>query len=230
MDEKYIWPLVGVALGWLLSLVATSLKDRAEKKRAIGCLIAKLLVVHEQLQVLIAVSENFKDHVDGWEEYERMRKGVADRHFLEPASHLDSLRTAIDEIAGLYPIEALSLHGLIDILLKNKTASLVAMSQSKDLYVRGISVYEVALEASKSQIDKAIRRFARRHGWTTYLKLQLKYRESALNRKRAHGFLSRFSADSFSELNQFLSKAEAPNPSIERTSPGKPGDASDVKR
>lgn len=168
MDEKYVWPLVGVALGWALSFFSSLLKDRAERRQKLGVLVSKLLHVHSQVLTLQHVTETFKDHFENWEEYEPMRKRLTQRHFLEPESHVESLRSAIDEVSGLYPVEARSLHNLVDMLLKNKGASLLASSKSRDLYIRMLSMYEVGLQGAEKMILKSIRRFALRHGVFTY--------------------------------------------------------------
>ncbi len=217
MDEKYLWPLVGVSLGWLLSAFSAAIKDRAEERRKLGRLVTKLLLINDQIDTLIAVTEKFKDHVDGWETYERMRKSVTERHFLEPASYVESLRESIDELAGTLPVEAVSLHGFVDMLLKNKQASLKALSKSHDLYVRGISVYEAGMQLMQRDLDKRIRRLALRHGLETYARVLLADRRKGRNQKSSSSFVDKFTVDSFAELNRMTSAAEAPNPSIETT-------------
>lgn len=220
MDEKYIWPLLGVALGWLLSALSTAMKDRAEERRKLGRLISKLLLINDQIGTLITVTEKFKDHVDGWESYEQMRKSVTERHFLEPASHVDSLRESIDELAGTLPVEAVSLHGFVDMLLKNKVASLKALSKNHDLYVRGISVYEAGMQLLQRDLDKWIRRLALRHGLETYARVRVASRRKGKNRVLSSTFVDKFTEDSFAELNRITSGAEVPTPSVERTATG----------
>ena len=168
MDEKYVWPLVGVALGWALSLFSTVLKDRAERRQKIGVLVSKLLHIHSQLLTLQQVTEIFKDNAETWEEYEPVRKRLTQRHFLEPESHVESLRDTIDEVSGLYPVEARSLHNLVDMLLKNKSTSLQASSKGTDLYIRMLSMYEVSLHGAEKILRESVRRYARRHGVLTY--------------------------------------------------------------
>jgi hypothetical protein len=168
VDEKYVWPLVGVALGWALSLFSTVLKDRAERRQKIGVLVSKLLHIHSQLLTLQQVTEIFKDNAETWEEYEPVRKRLTQRHFLEPESHVESLRDTIDEVSGLYPVEARSLHNLVDMLLKNKSTSLQASSKGTDLYIRMLSMYEVSLHGAEKILRESVRRYARRHGVLTY--------------------------------------------------------------
>lgn len=222
MDEKYLWPLVGVALGWLLSVVSTAVKDRADQRRKLGRLVSKLLVIHDQIDTLIVVTEKIKDHVYGWENYEHMRKGINERHFLEPASHVDSLREAVDELSETLPVEAVSLHGFIDMLLKNKKASLKAVSKNHDLYVRGISVYEAGMQLMQRDLSKRIHRLALRHGLGTYVSVLLSERRKARNRQRTSEFGDKFTEDSFSELNRLAASVETPNPSLKGSTNGGP--------
>ena len=214
MDEKYIWPLVGVVLGWMLSLFASSLKERAENRRSIGRLVSKLLLIHEQVCWLKAMTEHFKDFSDSWQSYERMRKDICDRHFLEPKSHIDSLRLAIDEVSGLYPVEALSLQGLLDQLLKHKSMSLSASATSKDLYVRFLSVYEVGIDFAEDDLRKRLQRLALRHGPLTYVRVRKQISRRATMPKSVQEFVNRFTADSFAEIERLTKDAKTSNPSV----------------
>jgi hypothetical protein len=144
------------------------LKDRAERRQKIGVLVSKLLHIHSQLLTLQQVTEIFKDNAETWEEYEPVRKRLTQRHFLEPESHVESLRDTIDEVSGLYPVEARSLHNLVDMLLKNKSTSLQASSKGTDLYIRMLSMYEVSLHGAEKILRESVRRYARRHGVLTY--------------------------------------------------------------
>lgn len=214
MNEQYVWPLVGVALGWALSLFSNALQNIAERRYKVGTLVAKLLHVHSQVLMLQHVAEIFKDNAENWEEYEPMRKRVTQRHFLEPASHVESLRDAIDEISGFYPVEARTLHNLVDMLLKSKNASLVASSKSKDLYIRMLSMYEVGLHGSEKMLRKCIRRFAYRHGVLTYVSVlwELRRRRDTAYKKNIE-FAEKFSTETweaFRRLQRGSSDQQSP--------------------
>jgi len=227
MDEKYLWPLVGVALGWALSFFTSVLKDRAERKQKLGLLVSKLLHVHAQVLMLQHVSENFKDNMESWEEYEPMRKRTTQRHFLEPESHVASLREAIDDVSGLYPVEARSLHNLIDMLLKNKSASFTAASKSREIYIRMLSIYEVGIDGAEKTLRSYVRRFARRHGLWTFVSVhrELQLRKSSQHDKNVK-FVEKFSAEMFESIREMQrvqptaqSSASAPVPSEATANP-----------
>lgn len=214
MDEKYVWPLVGVALGWALSLFSTVLKDRAERRHKIGVLVSKLLHIHSQLLTLQQVTETFKENAENWEEYEPQRKRLTQRHFLEPESHVESLRDTIDEVSGLYPVEARLLHNLVDMLLKNKSASLQASSKSRDLYIRMLSVYEVGLYGAEKMLQDSVRRYARRHGVFTYgaVLLELRRRKSATYKNNVE-FVEKFSAEMWGAIRSLKRAPSSAQPS-----------------
>jgi hypothetical protein len=202
VDEKYVWPLVGVVLGWFLSFFASRLNEREDNRRRLGRLLTKLLVVYGQVGAIKRVSEHFKDFAESWEDYERMRKGISERHFLEPASHMESLGEAIDEVSGMYPIEALALQGLIDVLQKNKTVSLSESSKSREIYVRFLSVYEVGLDACEAKLKEHIKRFAFRHGLVTYLRIWRKLSRKGQFSAANEAFAKKLMEETLAEIKQ----------------------------
>jgi hypothetical protein len=213
MDEKYVWPLVGVALGWALSLFSSLLKDRAERRQKLGVLVSKLLHVHTQILTLQQVTEIFKDHAKDWQEYEPMRKRLTQRHFLEPESHVASLRDAIDGVSGFYPVEARSLHNLVDMLLKNKNTSLAAASTSKDLYIRMLSMYEFGLCGAEKMLQTSLRRYARRHSFYTYVNLLWElHRSKSVKYKNNVKYVEKFSTEAWDIFKKLQTESSGPLP------------------
>lgn len=197
-----------------LSLFSTVLKDRAEKQQKIGLLVSKLLHVHSHILTLQKVAEVFKDNSKNWEEYEPMRHRFTQRHFLKSESHVDSLQEAIDGISGIYPVEARSLHNLIDMLLKGKNTSLsaTASTRGRDLYIRMLSMYEVGLIESEKMLRTYILRYARRHGIYTYasVRWELRNRSNSLHKKNIE-FVERFSAESWAAIRELQRKSPTPH-------------------
>lgn len=202
MDEKYLWPLVGVVLGWLLTFLATNLKDRDARRGRIGRLLSKLILIHDQLRVLMAVTEDFKNHADDWTHYERYRKGISTRHFLEPPDQVDGLREAIDEVSGDYPLHAIKFQGLVDALLKSKKASLQESAKSKELYVKVISMHEVTLDLCDEQLAKQILQLAWMHGPVTYARVKIMLGKSRKLESRNQAFLAKFSEETFGAIKK----------------------------
>lgn len=82
MSEQYIWPLIGVLLGWMLTLLTTGLRDRSERRKAMGYLLAKLIRVIQQIQIIIPATDNMKDLADDWKGFEAIRKREGDTNSL----------------------------------------------------------------------------------------------------------------------------------------------------
>lgn len=184
MEDKYFWPLVGVILGWLLTFLSSNLKDRAENRQRLGRLLANLVTLHRQLIAQIAAADSIKGVSGGWEGYEKLRAYVVGRHLLEPDSFEQSLNESIKEIAGSYPMQALSLSGTLGILRKNKNASLTSSSKKAETYVKLLSVYEVGLDLCEASLRKDIRWFALRHGVVTFFRINF---DMAQRKKRGKG-------------------------------------------
>ncbi|MFM0182678.1 hypothetical protein PQR52_29685 [Paraburkholderia aspalathi] len=212
-SEKYWWPLVGVALGWLLTSFSSSLKERGERRYRTGELLYKLMHIENQLNVMIWTVDAYWEHAKDCIEYENYRKGISDRHFLEPVSQLDDLAKSIDSVSGPYPLDALKLHSLINILRKCKMANFQESSKNLEIYVRLISAHDVALEQTRKQISINISRLARRHGILTFIKIKIHAFKIGKHKKKNENFLRRFSGEILGAVkkgeNQNLS-SEAP--------------------
>lgn len=181
MNEQYIWPLVGVFLGWFLTTISSTYKDRNLKRRLIGNLLAKLIRIERQVEIIIASTEYIKDFAGSWEKYEPTRRGVLDRHFLTPESVYNDSKAAIDAIAPIYPLQAINLEDIFNALLKLKSASLYAILKAdEESYLKTLSLHEVGLELNKQALTKAISILALKHGITTYFRLKI----SAAKRKK----------------------------------------------
>ena len=172
-------------MGWVLSLVGASYKSRKERKGLIGNLLTKLIRVERQIQILLFSTEQIKDLADSWEKYEPLRQSISNRHFLEPACVRDDLKSAIDDLAPQYPIQALELEDLYHTLLKNKSANLTASSVSLKAYVQMLSVYEVGMEFVLKGLVKSINKLALRHSMATYIQVLYARHRRFQNRKKS---------------------------------------------
>lgn len=132
MEEKYFWPLVGVALGWFLTFVTANLKERSERLRRIGILLSLLIVIRNEVRLLIKVSDKFFEHIGELEQFEFHRKRASNHHLLEPASQLESFNKAISDFSGDHPLHSLRLNGLINSLLKVKAASFTEAAKKRN--------------------------------------------------------------------------------------------------
>jgi hypothetical protein len=72
--------------------------------------MALLLRIHSQVRILQRSAEKFKGMTKSWKDYERIRKHLTDKHFLDSESDIERLRNAIEDISGHYPILAVKLR------------------------------------------------------------------------------------------------------------------------
>lgn len=202
MDEKYLWPLIGVVLGWLLTQFATSMKDREAKKRRVGRLLSKLILTHGDLRTIISVTEEYKNHADDWVAYERYRKGICERHFLEPLQKVEGLQKAIDEASSDFPLRAIQLQATLDALQKSKKTSLAESSKNKELYIKLVSLHEVGLKLCEDTLIKQIRALALIHGIGTYLRIRHMQYKSGKLQSQNQSFLTEISNETFGEMKK----------------------------
>lgn len=207
MEEKYIWPLVGVFLGWIFTTLSTNFKNRFEKKKLVGNLLTKLIRVERQLGILISATDKMKDYTENWHDYEPIRQGVVERHFLEPDAVRADLKQAIDDVAPLYPILAIDLENMYELLLKNKKASLLASSSNEKAYIRMLSIYEVGLDFCKINLSKTIYSIALKHGLITYLNLKYVNFVRNRNNKNSTEFANNISSEIMQELKSNINKS-----------------------
>lgn len=196
MDEKYLWPLVGVILGWLLTFLAANLKDRQARRGRIGRLLTKFIIVQGQLSTLMSTTEAYKDQAADLPAYERYRKGISDRHFLEVPDVVDGLRKAIDEVSSDYPLHAIKFQALLDSLVKIKNASMQESAKSAEIYIRVVSMHEVGLDTCAVQLAEQISRLAWMHGVITYILVKVENHQV----KRRGAFKQDFFAETMSQI------------------------------
>ena len=80
---------------------------------------------------------------------------VSNRHCLEPKEEIDNLAQAIDDISGIYPIDSRKMYSLMELLKKNKNASMKSTLQvSEDAYITMLSAYEVGLDACETELEE----------------------------------------------------------------------------
>lgn len=174
MIEQYMWPLAGVFLGWFLTTISTTHKDRNHKKRLVGNLLAKLIRIERQIEIILASTEYIKDFAGSWEKYEPIRRGVFDRHYMAPESVINDLKAAIDAIAPVYPLLAINLEDIFHALLKLKRVTFSeTLKADNNSYIKSLSLLEVGLELNKRDLSNTINSLALKHSITTYCKIKL---------------------------------------------------------
>ncbi len=175
MNEKYIWPLVGVLLGWLLTTVTAGFRERNNRIQLIGNLLTKLIRVDQQLTIIIESAEKIKDISGGWENYEPRRKRTMDKHFMEPEVVINDLKSAIDEISPIYPLLAIEIEEIFHSLLQIKNITLCSVSETnEDAYIKMLSLHETLMAFTSTQLSNIVNKLALKHGISTFFKIKIK--------------------------------------------------------
>lgn len=146
------------------------------------------------MPTLRAASDTFKEHVESWGEYERSRKYISDKHFLEPLVDIEKLHLAVDEISGSHPVESIDSRQMIDQLSKAKSASFAISSKNnREVYVRLLSPHEVLLDMTAQALEKATKQLARNHSVVCYIKVVHKLRKGDWWLSANENFMNKFS-------------------------------------
>jgi hypothetical protein len=195
VKDEFFWALAGIVLGWALTTISSFLDARRFKRQAIGQLLTKLIRVHRQIGTMRQACEHMHDHAGDCEGYERIRRGIVDRHFMEPQSVREDLKTAIDAIAGLRPLLAIELENTYEMLLRNKSADLTVSSKSPELYARMLTTYEVALDVVDKQLAANLRSLASSHGIATRLRYELSQYRRRKSKARNQAFANKWAGE-----------------------------------
>ena len=200
MDEKYLWPLVGVALGSLLTFVTARLKDNEARRGRIGRLLMNMLNVRTELAVVLSLTSDFQEEfLKDVHSYERLRKRVTQR-LLQSESTLANFRSAIDELSSDYPLESVRFQGSVDMLLKLRAATFETSANIPEVYIHALAAHEVVLEVTYEQLEKQIKKLAWMHGRGTFVRVWLDMRGRKKRQKR--GATSTLMRDAFAEIDR----------------------------
>jgi hypothetical protein len=194
-SQEYVWPLAGVLLGWLLSAISGGWKSRVERKKLVGRVLSKLLVVSGDVRALKSAADGFKDLSDGPVQYEVFRRRIYTHHFLEPAEKSKDLLVLASNLSDYYPFEAMQLQAVLHILMKQKAASLESTSKDKEAYIRLLSMHEVGTDACDRELTRIISYLALKHGVFTRIKLWLDRRKRSAFSAKNSQFLGGFAKE-----------------------------------
>jgi hypothetical protein len=193
--------IVAILAGFF-AWVGFSWKARLDNKQRLGRLLTKLLLLHSNVQVLLAASELFKSNAKDWKEYEYFRKYISNSKFLEGPVDEQSLYEIVNDVAASDPVLAVKLSSLVEILAGAKKASLSESSKSAELYMSLLSVHEVGIENSSQELRKICFKVALRYSLLTAIKVFFYFRKGQKGRSRNEDFFAKFSASAFSLMRE----------------------------
>ncbi|MBJ6945396.1 hypothetical protein [Vibrio cholerae] len=172
MKEQYLWPLVGVVLGWLLNAMSASAKDRLENKKTSARLLSKLIQIKSQVSIYRSTTKVMRLLFDNPEEYEALRIGLVERHFLKPDTLEHDFKLSIDNYSSLYPLSASKLESTYQAAIKLKTVNLKETSLDQEAYQQLYKTIEMNAESLEKSLELHIRECAFHHGIFTYLRVR----------------------------------------------------------
>jgi hypothetical protein len=199
-DLKYLIPLLGVLVGWILTSFGNYLKGLSDKQKILGKALMQLHFIYFEQEKVLSAFELLKDQVGVGAEYEKKRLWAMERYVLNN----DNLKASVDianELATVYPLTALKLKALIENYSFSQKMKLTSSSKlGGELYLKLLSMFEVAFELEHKELRKIIFKIAFGHGIFTWLQIRWKYYKADKN-------INKFKASEFLGIKEDLDNA-----------------------
>jgi hypothetical protein len=165
---------LGVLIGWLLTSLTGFLKNVYDKKKILGKSLMQLDYLRFEQKKLFWYFDYLKEKFGINSQYEKMRFRGMQRYVLNNDNFKISIET-INELATVYPLTAMQLKLLIENYSFSKKMTLSESASSSDIYVKLLSMFEVALEIEHNQLEKIIFKVAWGHSFKTWIQIKWKY-------------------------------------------------------
>ncbi len=176
--------LVGVVIGWALSVATALAKSRQEYRRVVGRALADLLEERRRLLVVLPLTDDRFAAVDV------LRKKLIQLGLAQVFDEIDKLRTpfaeTIDAVAGVEPLLASDMRRVG----RTNVQSILKLGEGYS----GASVADVEIEVK--HITRVITSLAWRHGGATWWRVRrdlhrrLTYEDLVKGSDAAEGFFS----------------------------------------
>lgn len=173
MDTNDIIPLVGVAVGWLLSEASVYARISRENRKTINRTISTLLQMRREINMA-----NFL--LQGGQEYykesfsEAHRKRLMESH-LQPLA-LEQHLNVTEELAGINPIQAVKLYSLLVSQKSFMSQNLKSLEAAPELYDFMLSLFAVMYDKSSEKLKGMILRLALQQGLITWFRYAFFFR------------------------------------------------------
>ncbi|MDD2468076.1 MAG: hypothetical protein PHI97_29205 [Desulfobulbus sp.] len=182
MEDKYLYPIIGIALGWFLKELSTAFQSSQESKRRLGRAISSLAYLNQEMILIQGQFEVFKDLSDSHQEYERFRQYILRKYPRRDAAYVEQIKESISTVAELSPLTALNLEGIVNRYWFLQEAKLTETSKDYELYIYQLSSLEVGFELYQKEMEKILRKIAFMHGINTWAQVLYKSRKMRKNR------------------------------------------------
>lgn len=205
MSTEQFWTLAGILIGWALTSLTSVFGDMEGRRRTIGRLLSQLVALDSQVSTLNMSSQMFKESASSWADYETVRKSLNERHFLQGDVSIAKLDELIADLAGVRPIQAIEIRGVIGMLSKAQAASFGASVAIESVYVRLLSIHEVGLDAARTALRKHVITLAWAHSPLTWLALVMRLWTQKRGVRKNAGSVAKL-------LNETMAEIKGTNP------------------
>jgi hypothetical protein len=163
--------VIGVFVGWFLSVIAAGFKSRQDKRRALGLLLTKLIALESHVYraslALVGLRNTFSDPVV----FERARAMMFKGQFMEGDAEYTAIKKCIDDSAAFDPISAVKLSSILHVLHGHKDTDLKEMASDATVHSINLTLLETALASSEIELRRVCLRYAWGFSVATYLRL-----------------------------------------------------------
>jgi len=195
IEMKYIIPLIGVFLGWILSTLTSLFKEQNENQRRLGKAIVRLDNFNHEKIKLIRHIEYLKDLAGINKEFEDLRKRAWGKYVF-PEDDYKAIQESIDDISGLYPMIGIKLKVLVDSHLFSKKMKFDnSVANSFDTYIKLLSAFEATFELEQKEVQKVLFKLCFKHGIITWLRMKRKYIKFNKNQVNGVDILDNLNSD-----------------------------------
>lgn len=148
-------------MGWFLGFLSQEFNDRRSRKRGLGKLLAKLIILEGQVRSARSAVAQITQAQLPRADQEIIRSQMLSRNFMEGSASLEALSPLIEESAGFRPIAAVRLQRTVSLLHGHKTTSFEEISQHRGaIYERQMAIYEAAFELLHKELRNICRSYA----------------------------------------------------------------------
>lgn len=203
MNEKLLFSIIGILLGWLLKELSSNMKDSKDYRYRLGRALACLNYLNTEMLMLQGQYDNFKSMLDDPKNYEKYRQYVTKRYPRNDDKFYSKLGESIDVVAEKFPLFAVEIDRVVQSYIFLKSMKLSSISEiDNNFYIKMLSAMEVGHEVYQGQLEKILKRIAFSHSLFTALKFK-----SSLNKlKKNRESCSSLSENSFNELKEILAR------------------------
>jgi len=172
MEDKYLYPLIGIVLGWFLKELSTAFQASQESKRQLGKAISSLAYLNKEMILIQGQFDVFKDLSDSHQEYERFRQYILKKYPRREESFIKLIQDSIATVAEFAPLSALNIEQIVNHYWFLQEAKLSETSKDYELYIYQLSSLEVGFDIYQKELEKAVRKLAFTHSiktWVQYI-------------------------------------------------------------